>query len=682
MKKGLYRKLAWMGIKSNRQMYIPYFVMGICVIAIYYILDALAHNSLVGAISMTLAVVLMLGMNVIVFFSLTYLLYTNSFLMKRRLREFGLYNVLGMDKRNLTKILLWENGISAGICIAGGAFVGAMLEKISEVCLCRFVHEDINYKIQFYPYAFIRTIVIYAILYSIILLRSIFVVRKNNAIELLKNDNMGEKPVKANWFFAILGAVGLCWAYYIALKSNASMTAIKNFFFAVVLVIISTNLLFIAGSVALCKLLNKWKSYYYKPRHFVSVSSMTYRMKRNGMGLSVICILATMVMVMITGSGCLFFGEEESVARQHPQDSHIILRFDDVNKIGDDNIAQIRKIYEDVQNRYDAKVTEVQEGRYLETSGLLDNGRLVLDDENSRNLFASTDVIRKIHVVYVLDERDYNALSGENAQLDSDEVLLYTNRDRYAENHIDIKGLKDFRVKEVLKKFPYIYSKEADIMFSSLCLVVKNYDEFAALCFSDESIKTKMLVEAQWYYGWNDGITDLSKELDMMGDMVAESVDLYRWTDGTVSRNVANINLDRQDFYTMYGGLFFLGILLSVVFIIATVLIIYYKQITEGFEDQKRFEIMQKVGMTKKDIKQSINSQMLTVFFFPPFLAVVHLSFAMPMMFEMLKIFGVYNKPLLIGIAIACVTVFAIGYIIVYKATSNTYYKIVSGEHI
>ncbi len=678
MKQGLYRKLALNGIKNNKQLYIPYFIMGMCVISIYYILDALSRKQSVAEMSTTLVVVLYLGMYVIFFFSITYMLYVNSFLIKRRLKEFGLYNVLGMDKKNLSKILLWENAISAGVCIAGGLAVGMLLEKFSEVCLLRFVDLEVTYGLTFEFSSVIRTIVFYAILFIIILLRSLRAVKKTNPIELVKNESMGEKPVKANWVLAVLGVVILAVAYYIAVRCRTTITAITCFFIAVGLVILATDLLFVSGSVALCKFLKSRKGYYYKAKHFVSVSSMTYRMKRNGAGLAVICILATMVMVMITGSGCLFFGKEDSIARQYPRDCHIVAYLDDVNAISDESLAEKTKTYEAFLTEKGVDLSTTLSSRYLESDGIFENGVFHYDDNYGADTMKASEKLEKSQNLYILSIEDYNALTGKSDSLASDEIIIYCTAGKYKLPTFEFEGLKTFKVKENPSDFPYVYSKDSELLFNSICIVVDSYSTFAPMVFSDVEISTKVPVRADWYYGWNmSGAPDTYAVISEAVESISEEI---RWNDGSLECTIGDVATEKAEFFSMYGGLFFIGILLSIVFIVATVLIIYYKQITEGFEDQKRFEIMQKVGMTKNDIKKSINSQMLTVFFFPPFLAVVHLSFAMPMMFEMLKLFHVNNVPLLIGIAAVCVTIFAIGYITVYKLTSNTYYRIVSGK--
>lgn len=677
MKQGLYRKLAWMGIKNNKQMYIPYFIMGICVITIYYILDALSGKPSVADISTTLTIVLALGMFVILFFSFSYLLYTNSFLIKRRFREFGLYNVLGMDKKNLSKILVWENGIAGGICIAGGLFAGMLLEKFAEVCLLRFADIEVGFEITFRFAPVLRTVVFYAILFVIIMLRSLHAVKKTNPIELVKNDSLGEKPVKANWVLAVLGLVILIVAYCIAVKCDTTMTAISNFFIAVLLVILATDFLFISGSVALCKMLKSWKGYYYKSKHFASVSSMTYRMKRNGVGLSVICVLATMVMVMITGSGCLFFGKEESMKDAYPQNSYVLSRLDDVNKISDEALAEKEKVCEEVLAKNGVNLSTAVSSRYLESDGMLVNGVYSYTDESLSSILDGAERVKYVCSIYVIDEADYNRLTGKNVSLKSGEILINMSEGKYKLPTFEVSGLKTFTVKEELRDFPYIYTR--DSWFMSAGIVVSSYNEFAPIVYADADMEGTFPVSAVWYYGW-DAPED-SDQMKILSETTNVIKEVIRWDNGGCSCYNGNLADEKNDYYSMYGGLFFLGIMLSVVFIVATVLIIYYKQITEGFEDRKRFEIMQKVGMTKDDIRKSINSQMLTVFFFPPFLAVIHLSFAMPMMFEMLKLFGVYNKPLLIGIAAVCVAVFAVGYIAVYKITSNTYYKIVSGKH-
>ena len=325
MKLGFYPKLAWSGMRKNSKLYVPYTLAGAGMAALFYIISYLSSSEsllMVGG-GGNIAIILGMGKFVIAVFSLLFLFYTNSFLVRRRYKEFGLYNVLGMNKMNISRILLWETLINALISIGGGVLLGIVFSKLAELGLLNMIGSDVDFTLGVSAVAIIFTVGLFGAIYLLIYLNAVIRINLSSATELVKSETAGEKPPKANWLLGIAGVVILGAAYYIAVSIKSPLTAITLFFFAVIMVIIATYLVFIAGSVLMCRILQKNKGYYYKKNHFVSVSSMSYRMKRNGAGLASICILATMVLVMISSTTCLYFGTEDSLRARYPRNVNV-----------------------------------------------------------------------------------------------------------------------------------------------------------------------------------------------------------------------------------------------------------------------------------------------------------------------------------------------------------------------
>ena len=553
----LYRHLAWDGIRKNSRLYVPYLLTGVGAVSFFYILVALSRlpeGTLPG--SGSVQVILNLGSFVLWVFSLLLLFYTHSFLIRRRNREFALYNVLGMGKRDIARILCWETLLSGGISLAGGLALGILLGKLAELGLLRMVGAatDMVYRVS--AGGLLLTLGLYAGIFLLILISSLVRVGRSTAVQLMRSQAEGEKPPRANWALAVLGILLLAGAYYLAVTIREPLAALTWFFAAVLMVILATYLLFISGSVALCRLLQKNPRFYYQKRHFVSVSSLVYRMKRNGAGLASICILGTMVLVMLSSTTCLYFGAEDSLHTRYPRDENITAYFPDrASQSGD--LTPLRTAVADAVRRSGMSAANVWEYRSVSSVMTLRDG-VLSPNEGFGN---PVDVT-------LIPLADYNAAMGT--------------------------------------------AQDGGLMENGVL-----------------------------------GVESLAE--------------------------------NRGDFYGSYGSLFFLGILLSVGFSLAAVLIIYYKQISEGYEDQARFDIMQKVGMTRRDIRSSINSQLLLVFFLPLLLAGLHLAFAFPFVHKLLLLFNLWNTRLLVGTTAASFLAFAVLYTLVYRITSNAYYHIVSG---
>lgn len=665
--KSIYPRLAVTSIKNNKRLYIPYILTCSGMIMMFYIVSFLANGkaleSLVGANIMKQT--LTFGCVVLGVFSLIFLFYTNSFLVKRRKKEFGLYNILGMGKLNLAIVMIWESLFISLISLSLGLFFGILFSKSAELLMINIMHlmTDFSFTIEFTSVKY--TVILFSAIFVLLLINTLRQIRFSEPIELLRSDHNGEKPPKANWLLALVGFALLAGAYAIALLIKDPLNVLVLFFVAVTMVIIATFLLFIAGSVSLCKILQKNKKYYYKTNHFVSISSMVFRMKRNGAGLASICILCTMVLVMISSTVCLYTGAEDSLRSRNPRDIQVTITSDKYNK---ENINELTAIAEST-----AKSHSQTPKNTLSYNGLDFIGQI---NENKISFFSGNYNHDKVTLISIISLDDYNNIMNKNETLNDNEALIYCTKNlKYKNSDIMLINNKNtYKVKKVLKEFMDL-NNELMYTVSTLFIIVPDYDEKAVEIKKLNNTEDEYSVKYYNYYGYNLDCED-NEQIKIVKDL-KKSLSDYDLEEN-ISASASSIANDRLDFYNLYGGLFFLGILLGIVFVFAAVLIIYYKQISEGYEDQSRFEIMQKVGMNKREVKKSINSQVLTVFFLPLIASAVHLTFAFPMIYRMLMLFGITNIKLLILINLLCLAIFSLFYILVYKITSKAYYSIVS----
>ena len=674
MKRGFYPRLAWSGMRKNSKLYLPYTLACIGMTAMFYILMHLAYSPALELLSSSgeVSTILRLGSFVIGVFSLLFLFYTNSFLVRRRYKEFGLYNVLGMNKGNISRVLAWEALINALISLAGGLFLGIALSKLAELGLVNIMGGDTDLDLRISVNALEFTTLFYCGIFLLIYLNSLIKIRRSSASELVKSENFGEKPPRANWLFGLAGIVILAAAYYIAVSIKTPLTALSLFFIAVIMVIVATYLIFIAGSVWICRLLQKNKRYYYKKNHFVSVSSMVYRMKRNGAGLASICILATMVLVMISSTTCLYFGAEDALRDRYPRDISISASYSGLDSMTDENISALRgEISAAVGG---AETENILDYRCASLVGSLENGILDLSEASIYSTAMTTyDYVAE---VYIVPLADYNAIAGTNESLGSDEAMIYAYRMDYTDKTFAVDELVSFRVKKVLDSFPIADGSAMASIAPTVFVIVPDFADTVAKLGGAVSSSGDEPASLSWNYAFDTPVSD--EEETAMCERIGERLSECSQTGGYRYYSRESLAANRADFYGMFGGLFFLGIMLSIAFICAAVLIIYYKQISEGYEDRRRFEIMQNVGMTKKEIRSSINSQLLTVFFLPLIFAGLHLGFAFPFIHKLLMLFNLSNLPLLIGTTAISFGVFALLYAVVFRVTSNAYYNIVS----
>lgn len=667
----LYPKLAVNGIRKNRRIYLPYILTCAGMIMMYYITSFLSLSTFIKEIhgGDTMHILLILGCGVMVVFSAIFLFYTNSFIIRRRKTEFGLYNILGMDKGNISCILLWETLIIYVISLAAGISCGILFSKLAELVLSRMLGGGASYTFNAEPKSIIHAAVYYAVIFLLILINSLRQIHLSNPIELMKSENSGEKPPKANYVLALFGVVILGIAYYMAVAIKEPLQAILAFFVAVLMVIIATYLLFVAGSVAFCKVLQKNKKYYYKTNHFISVSQMAYRMKRNGAGLASICILSTMVLVTLSSTVCLYIGEEDMLRNRYPR--NIIMD----TYSADENIVSLTHSAADTALKKFGETPEnILNYKYLDISGCFEGDTVILDPK-MRNALTSTD-IRQIIMIPV---DDYNRIMNKNEVLSDGEVIVYSAKGKYDYDTITLDGFGTFKI--ISHADSFVENGEASAQInSSLYIFVKDLSVIREIYDMQLDIYDDAHSYMHDYYGFDlncdeDKQSEIGKYLfDCIASVKAEHPD--EWA-GVALDCAAN---DRADFYALYGGLFFLGILFGTVFIAAAVLIMYYKQISEGFEDKSKFGILQKVGMTKSEIRKSIDSQVLTVFFAPLAAAGVHMAFAFGIVSRLLLLFGLTDTKLFAIVTLCCFVIFGILYTAVYMVTSSSYYKIVSSR--
>ena len=674
----LYPKLAWQGIRKNAETYLPYLLMGILMVGVSYIMNYLTRPALMGALSMggTTLMVLQMGKIVISVFSVIFLYYCNSFLIRRRMKEFGLYNILGMGKGNIARVMLWETLLTALLVFAGGLLLGLSLSRLVEMALINLLHADYTVPMElFYPDGVTWVLLLFGGIYVLILLANLLRMRLSNPVALLKSENTGEKPPKANWFFGLIGLLILLSAYYVAAVSQSPLEALIFFFIAVLMVIVATYLLLVSGSVTLCRMLRRNKRYYYQTRHFISVSAMAYRMKRNGAGMATICILCTMVLVILTSTVCLYGGTDSMVDAICPQDINLTIGLE--ARDGEENWKRLDAMQQmalDVTEEMGLTPENITSQRALVATGKVQNGDYgIITDADSlkANVLELT--------VYPLSV--YEQATGETVTLADRELLYASFKTNETFSSMSFYGSAPYRMIHAEKELPKRLLS-ADYRSAWGCLVVFTNDaeafrsEITALV-GEKSDEAMMMDRLALHFDLaSEADTDTQEKL--VKTLRSEAMkltgkDFY----GMSSLSVDTRSLCRRDYLSLFGGLFFLGMVLGPLFSIAAVLIMYYKQICEGYEDAERFAVMRKVGLTDAEIRRSVNSQVLTVFFAPLLMAGLHMLFAMPMIRLILGAFGLHNDSLFYGIGIGCYVVFAVIYALMYLLTSRRYYRIV-----
>ena len=676
MTSGFYARIAASGMKKNGRLYVPYLVTCIMMVAVHYILHYLGNSGIMDSMpgGHTATDMMQMGTYIMALFGTIFLFYTQSTLIKGRKKEFGLYSILGMNRRSLGKILFHETVMTWAIALAGGLTAGIGLSKLAELGFTKMIEVPVRYTFSVPPGSVMKTAAVYSIIFLLICLNSVRQIGFASPIELVTADRAGEKPPRSNWALGCLGAVCLGAGYYIALRIEQPFSALLWFFAAVILTIIGTFLLMIAGSVILCRMLQKNRNYYYRTNHFVSVSSMAYRMKRNGAGLASICILLTMVLVIMSSTSALYTGADKCLNVRYPNEIGAF-----ACKYGyDENLESLgEKLDEDLKAAAEengAVITNNRTYSQWSVSGYFDSSRLDIT-LNSKSNLAFIDYDKVAQIIFI-DAEVYNSVFGYNETLAPGEALVGTAKKipigeviTIGDVPFKVVGRIDDRVGEIDPAAQVSVSPEIFLIVNDADSIAKNY-----IGYTDYNGEPMLA----WFWdcrfdtGLNeDGQIRLAEELDRIMRSELEGLD---FSNMYCESHVA----ERGDFVGTFGGLFFLGIMLSIIFLVSCVVIMYYKQVSEGFEDQARFGIMQKVGMTREEIRKSIDSQMLAVFAIPIITACIHLAVVLPIVNKLLMLFGLFDMPRLMISAVICSVICGALYTVIYRLTSNAYYRIVS----
>lgn len=638
----IYEKLAVTNLKNNRKTYVPYIFTGVLTVMMFYIIDALSRGK--GITQNTLKICLQYATGVIIVFAVIFLFYTNSFLIKRRKKEIGVYNILGMGKRHIARMMAVETILTAGISILGGLVFGIIFGKLMYLLLLKILHNSVDMQFSVNGTAIVQTVILFAGIFLLTYLYNILQIQLVNPVELLHGGNQGEKEPKSRWLLVIVGVAALGNGYWIALTTEAPLEALLKFFVAVVCVIIGTYALFIAGSIVVLKILRKNKAYYYNPKHFTSVSGMIYRMKQNGAGLANICVLSTMVLVMVSTTVSLYAGMEDILDSRFPRDVSIVCNEADTN-----NEETLQRLIKEQCEKAGVKITDRVRYRYGSMNAVLKGNNL----EKVEQYYPDNH----FYYVEMITQEEYNRIEKQNVSLKEQEILTYTTNGKCGKKQINIAG-QNYQVKKELSEMTSQPKSTAE-MYKTLYIVFANAEQI-------ERIESFSYADKFNLKG-DDG-----KQKEALEQIQNEFYE--KFPDGTMESRM----LSRSSFYELYGGLFFIGIYLGSMFIMATVLIIYYKQISEGYDDRERYQIMQKVGMSKKEVKRSIRSQVLSVFFLPLVVAAIHVAVAFKVMTKILGVLNLTNVSLFAVCTIITIAVFAVFYIIVYSITAKEYYRIVN----
>ena len=668
----LYARLAKINLKNGKQFYLPFWLMGMVSTILLYTMISINNNEGLKEIpgSDSMKSILGFGTAVIIFFISIFLFYTNSFIMKRRKKELGVYNILGMEKKHIVRVLFLETLFSYIVSVGVGLVIGIVFNKLLTMLLYKIIGTSVPIKFYVSTLGMSGCVVIFAIIFFMTFIYNMMQVRLANPIELLHGSNAGEKEPKTKIIMTILGAICLGAGYYMALTTENPLDALSLFFIAVMLVIAGTYLLFTAGSIALLKLLRKNKSYYYKPKHFTAVSGMLYRMKQNAVGLANICILSTMVLVMMSTTFSMYIGIDDELRARFPHNINTTADSDTLR-----NTTELRTQMERVVAAHGLTLKNEVSSQSFEMTVMMDGDTISgpptdVTDEN----------IHQISIFEFMTRDDYQSMTEEKVEdIEANQVILIGNPD-YQKDSIDFFG----QTYQVLDSDLEV-SAEDEYMAG----MVNTY--YYVLVDNAEVLDSIYQLQKQTL-GDNAGTYETSVGMDIDGSRtdqkvveaaVAEAV--KQWSEGEGAGQYTNVytelrETNREDIQALYGGLFFLGLFLGIMFLMVTVLIIFYKQISEGYDDKERFAIMEKVGMSNKEVKATISSQIRTVFILPIAAATVHVIAAYPMIEKMLSLLNLSNVVLFRWCLVGTVAIFFVIYLIVFLITSKSYYQIVGNQ--
>lgn len=664
--RNLYPRLAATNLKKNRRFYLPYLLACIVIVALFCIMLTLASDPYLGQMQHGGSVSQVLGFGVLIMalFSAIILFYTNSTFTKQRKREFAIYNILGMEKRHISYVLFWESLYTAAMALFFGLVAAGVFSKLLQLVLVRLIGGEATFGLNISLMSIGYTAVFFGALFLLLLLNTIRIIHLSNPVQLLRAGSEGEREPRSKWILALLGAVCLAAGYIISLRTNAALYAIQYFFPAVILVIIGTYLTFIALSIVVLKALRKNRRYYYKTSHFATVSGLIYRMSRNAAGLASICILSTMVLVTVSTTVSLYKGVDAYAAVRWPQDMTLTLMTDtQTNTVPD--VAPVLQVVDDAMTRAGLTQSNVHGYRTVRFSAQRSGDAL--------DQFTGSGV--DAYTVLVLDTEGYADLTGEQVTLAPGDALAWTDGKPFGDT-VTICG-RAFRLRQ-LDSFP-LDSGSSIMGLHTLYLVVPDLDSVLELraqqnAYASEHGGTRSMLN--YTYQFDLSSTD-AEQLDALHALLSDPA----FASAAEAANVQYTTDMRADGYptlrSMYGGFLFLGFFLGFVFLFATVLIIYYKQVSEGYDDRGRFRIMQQVGMTPKEVKATIRTQVLLMFFLPLVTAAIHIAFAFPLIKQIVFAFGLQNVHLFLLCTLGTFGVFALLYTFVYLLTARTYYRIV-----
>lgn len=654
-----YPKLALTNIKKNGKTYIPYMITCVLTVMMFYVMSAISRNTGLDQMPGAEALKTIMSWTAVItgLFSAIFLFYTNSFLVKQRKKEFGLYQVLGMDKGNLAKMMMWETILTTLASLFAGLILGILFGRLMFLILLKMLHFEVPLKFAVEPQAMLTTVILFLAIFAVTLVFNLLQVQTANPVELLHGGNQGEKEPKTKWIMTVVGVVTLGIGYYIAQTTESPIAAMLEFFIAVILVIIGTYCLFTAGSIAILKMLKKNKKFYYQSRHFTSVSGMIYRMKQNAVGLANICIMSTIVLVLISVTVSLYAGMEDILETRFPTDFSAL-----VYDTSPENIEKENQIVEEEARKAGVQI----ENRSSYRSG---GFTAIYDEKESRLLLQrgvekayETDDFRALNLIPL---SDYNQMVHKDETLKENQVLAYLPDDKFDSDMIFIQD-ECFDVKKVISE-EGMPKGDLDNVVKTMILVMPDVEQIETL-------------KKNYGFGDSDSLV-YDDSFDLRGDEDAR-IRAMEAMHQRIAEEVSESSSEyaeglRGDFYALYGGFLFLGVFVGALFLMATVLIIYYKQISEGYDDRNRYQIMQKVGMSKKEVRRSIKSQVRMVFFLPLMVAIVHVAVAFKTVTKLLAVMNLTNVHLFFLCTAGTIVVFAVFYAGVFGITSKEYYRIV-----
>lgn len=670
MHKGIFSRLAKQNIRNNKSTYIPYMITCIFCIAMIYMMEFLRDcPTLDQAVRQAdeVRMIVFTGEIVVEIFCIIFLIYSNSFLMKRRQKEIGLYNILGLERNHIGIVMFLETIITSIGSLAGGIAAGIIGSKLALLLLLKLLHIPSVLGFYISVKGIFTCLFMFGIVFLMILFLNLAKIHLSRPVELLRGNNTGEKEPVAKWLMALIGFICLGAGYYLAVTTESPIKAITIFLLAVILVMAGTYLLFTAGSIVILKFLRRRKSFYYRTGNFISISGMLYRMKQNAIGLASICILSTGVLLMISMTVSIYFGMNDIMLNRYPYDVDM-----SVTSISEDECQTAIEAFEKAIADNKVPVEKSVEEIYLD---------IVCSKNGDQILIKPTNTIRNsdsVLVLSLLNQAEYERLTGISANLNDGEIFAWY-PSAVQKDSVTVDET-EFTVKKWLDKNPLTCGEDA--VSDNAVLVVTNEDFKKFDEMRTEMYKGVSSAPAGEDLTLHLGLDITGSETDKIdfGTLVMEVVKDLKKNGGLSENSWITSGIRQQEYESYYadnGSLLFIGIFLGSLFLMGTAMIIYYKQISEGYEDQKRFEIMQKVGLSRREVRSSVRRQILMVFFLPLLMAMLHIIMAFPMIRRMLLLFGMTNTKLFIGCTAGTVLIFAVVYGLIYLMTARSYYHIV-----